>query len=108
MDEKLSKAYAVYTTLALKKRSTDEELCLALHMDKEAGGELRLTFDEENGKVYVEAVYPDGKYAVLTNWSATASEITDIIRRSDPSKMKQFMLEMLARKDIMYNYPEEE
>ena len=92
MNERLKKAYDNYATLAMKYRNTKEsEICLALHT------------------VYAEAVYPDGSYSVLTSWSATDDEVAAIIGRSNPEKMRQFMLEMIVRKDVLYSYyPEEE
>ena len=109
MNERLKKAYDNYATLAMKYRNIKEnEICLALHMDVEAIGEVRLVYCSEDSAVYAEAVYPDGSYSVLTSWSATDDEVAAIIDRSDPQKMRQFMLEMIVRKDILYGYNPEE
>lgn len=109
MNERLKKAYDNYATLAMKYRNTKEsEICLALHTDNEAIGEVRLTYSSEDSSVYAEAVYPDGSYSVLTSWSATDDEVATIIGRSNPEKMRQFMLEMIVRKDVLYSYNPEE
>lgn len=109
MNERLKKAYDNYATLAMKYRNIKEnEICLALHMDVEAIGEVRLVYSSEDSAVYAEAVYPDGSYSVLTSWTATDDEVASIIDRSDPQKMRQFMLEMIVRKDILYGYNPEE
>lgn len=108
MNERLQKAYDNYATLAMKYRNKENEICLALHMDVEAIGEVRLVYSSEDSSVYAEAVYPDGSYSVLTSWSATDDEVATIIGRSDPEKMRQFMLEMIVRKDILYGYNPEE
>lgn len=109
MNERLKKAYDNYATLAMKYRNIKEhEICLALHTDNEAIGEVRLTYHDKDNMVYAEAVYPDGNYAVLTSWSATDDEVAVIIGRSDPEKMRQFMLEMIVRRDVLYNYNPEE
>ena len=110
MNERLKKAYGNYATLAMKYRNTKEgEICLALHTDNESVGEVRLVYSDEDNTVYAEAVYPDGRCSVLTSWSATDDEVAAIIGRSDPERMRQFMLEMIVRKDVLYSYnPEEE
>lgn len=108
--ERLHKEYDKrFATLALKVRTTKDDLCIALLTDSEAkGGELRMVYCHADQKVYIMCVYDDGKYCVNMAWSATAAEVLSIIKRSNPNKMRQFMLEMLARKTILYSYPEED
>ena len=97
MNSRLKKAYDRYATLDMQNRNSEHEICLALHTDNEAIGEVRLVYNRDDGKVHVKTVYPDGSYHVITSLLVTDDEVAATIDRSDPAKMRQCMLALIVR-----------